>query len=133
MARAVRPPALLLIDEVGTGTDPDEGSALAVAIVDHFRRTGATTIVTTHYNGLKIWASQAEGVRNASVEFDEHTLRPTYRLLLNVAGASAGLEIARRMDVPDGILRAARALMGRDQLQAAEYLKQLKSAADEQQ
>jgi len=132
MSRAVRPPALLLVDEVGTGTDPDEGSALAVAIVDHFRRTGATTIVTTHYNGLKIWASQAEGVRNASVEFDERTLRPTYRLLMGVAGASAGLEIARRMDVPESILESARSLIDKDQLQAGEYLKRLKVAADEQ-
>ena len=132
MSRAVRPPALLLVDEVGTGTDPDEGSALAVAIVDHFRRTGATTIVTTHYNGLKIWASQAEGVRNASVEFDERTLRPTYRLLMGVAGASAGLEIARRMDVPESILESARSLIDKDQLQAGEYLKRLKAAADEQ-
>jgi DNA mismatch repair protein MutS2 len=131
MSRAVRPPALLLIDEVGTGTDPDEGSALAVAIVDHFRQTGATTIVTTHYNGLKIWASQADGVRNASVEFDEGTLRPTYRLLMGVAGASAGLEIARRMDVPESILESARSLIDEDQLQAGEYLKRLKAAADE--
>ena len=132
MSRAVQPPALLLVDEVGTGTDPDEGSALAVAIVDHFRRTGATTIVTTHYNGLKIWASQADGVRNASVEFDERTLRPTYRLLLGVAGASAGLEIARRMDVPESILESARSLIDKDHLQAGEYLKRLKAAADEQ-
>jgi DNA mismatch repair protein MutS2 len=131
MAGVVRPPALLLIDEVGTGTDPDEGSALAVAIVDYFRRTGATTIVTTHYNGLKIWASQAVGVRNASVEFDERTLRPTYRLLMGVAGASAGLEIARRMDVPESILESARGLVDKDQLQAGEYLKRLKAAADE--
>ena len=132
MSRAVQPPALLLVDEVGTGTDPDEGSALAVAIVDHFRRTGATTIVTTHYNGLKIWASQADGVRNASVEFDERTLRPTYRLLLGVAGASAGLEIARRMDVPESILESARSLIDKDHLQAGEYLKRLKAGADEQ-
>jgi DNA mismatch repair protein MutS2 len=131
MCRAVRPPALLLIDEVGTGTDPDEGSALAVAIVDHFLRTGATTIVTTHYNGLKIWASQAEGIRNASVEFDERTLRPTYRLLMGVAGASAGLEIARRMDVPESVLESARGRIDKDQLQAGEYLKRLKAAADE--
>ncbi len=133
MARAVTPPALVLIDEVGTGTDPDEGSALAVAIVEHFRQTGATTIVTTHYNGLKIWASQAESVRNASVEFDERSLRPTYRLILGVAGASAGLEIARRMDVPGSILDSAHGLIDRDQLQAGEYLKRLKAAADEQQ
>ena len=100
MAASVRPPALILIDEVGTGTDPDEGAALGVAIVNYFRRAGATSIATTHYNPLKVWASQVDGVLNASVEFDEQTLRPTYRLIVGVAGASSGLEIARRMNVP---------------------------------
>jgi DNA mismatch repair protein MutS2 len=133
MASSVRPPALILIDEVGTGTDPDEGAALGVAIVDYFRRRGATTIATTHYNPLKIWASQVDGVLNASVEFDERTLRPTYRLIVGVAGASSGLEIARRMNVPAEIIDHAGGLLDPSHKEASDYLKQLKTLVDEQQ
>jgi DNA mismatch repair protein MutS2 len=132
MARRVSPPALVLIDEVGTGTDPDEGAALAVAIVDYFRRAGAATIATTHYNKLKMWASQTAGVLNASVEFDERTLQPTYRLLVGIAGASSGLEIAKRMAVPGEIVDQARALHDPAHSQASDYLKRLKSLVDEQ-
>ena len=132
MAKSVHLPTLVLLDEVGTGTDPDEGSALAVAIVDYFRRAGATTIASTHYPRVKMWASQTAGVRNASVEFDEHTLQPTYRLILGVAGASSGLEIAKRMHVTEDILRAAEALMEPSHAQAREYLQQLKETLDEQ-
>jgi len=132
MATRVEPPALILIDEAGTGTDPDEGAALGVAIVDYFRHKNATTIATTHYNPLKIWASQNEDVLNASVEFDERTLRPTYRLLVGVAGASAGIEIAKRMSVPAQITDDANALLDPIHKQAGEYLKQLKSLVDEQ-
>lgn len=133
MASSVRPPALILIDEVGTGTDPDEGAALGVAIVDYFRLIGATTIATTHYNPLKIWASQVEGVLNASVEFDEQTLRPTYRLIVGVAGASSGLEIARRMNVPSEVIDRAAVLLDPLHRAASDYLKQLKALVDEQQ
>jgi DNA mismatch repair protein MutS2 len=132
IAERAAPPALLLLDEVGTGTDPDEGAALAVAIVDYFRQAGVLTIATTHYNPLKIWASQVHGVLNASVEFDEKTLRPTYRLITGVAGASSGLEIARRMNVPTGILDAAHERVQPEQLQASQYLKRLKALVDEQ-
>lgn len=132
MAVRVSPPALILLDEVGTGTDPDEGAALGVAIVDFFRRAGATTIATTHYNPVKIWASQAAGVLNASVEFDQVTLRPTYRLIVGVAGASAGLEIARRMNLPDDIIAQATSLLDPAHTQASDYLKQLKKLVDEQ-
>lgn len=132
MASSVRPPALILIDEVGTGTDPDEGAALGVAIVDYFRRAGATTIATTHYNPLKVWASQVDGVLNASVEFDERTLRPTYRLIVGVAGASSGLEIARRMNVPNEIIDHAGGLLDPAHKAASDYLKQLKALVDEQ-
>ena len=98
----------MLLDEVGTGTDPEEGSALGVAVVDHFRRVcGAHVIATTHYSGLKMYAGNEDGVLNASVEFDEKTLRPTYRLIVGVAGASSGLEIARRFGVPKTIVDAA--------------------------
>jgi DNA mismatch repair protein MutS2 len=132
MAQNVSPPALVLLDEVGTGTDPDEGAALAIAIVDFFRLAGATTVASTHYPRLKMWSSQTEGVRNASVEFDERTLRPTYRLILDIAGASSGIEIARRMHVPEQILSRAQSLVEPSHAQAREYLRQLKETLDEQ-
>lgn len=132
MAESVRPPSLILLDEVGTGTDPDEGAALAIAIVDYFLRAGAMTIATTHYPRLKMWASQTAAVKNASVEFDEATLRPTYRLILGAAGASSGLEIARRMNVAEEILSEAVALVEPSHAQATEYLRRLKQTLDEQ-
>jgi DNA mismatch repair protein MutS2 len=132
MAESVSPPALILLDEVGTGTDPDEGAALGVAIVDFFRRAGATTIATTHYNPLKTWASQAEGVLNASVEFDEETLRPTYRLIVGVAGSSSGLEIARRMNLRNEIIDEAKEWLSPAHIEASDYLKRLKKLVDEQ-
>jgi DNA mismatch repair protein MutS2 len=131
-AERIQPQALVLLDEVGTGTDPDEGAALAIAIVDYFRLTGATAVVSTHYPRLKMWASQTSGVKNASVEFDERTLRPTYRLILGIAGASSGLEIARRMQVKEAIIMAAKALIEPSNAQAREYLQQLKETLDEQ-
>jgi DNA mismatch repair protein MutS2 len=132
MSEEISPPALILLDEVGTGTDPDEGAALGVSIVDFFHRAGATTIATTHYNPLKIWASQADGVLNASVEFDEVTLKPTYRLIVGVAGASAGIEIARRMKLPDEIIDQATTLLDPSHTQASEYLRQLKKLVDDE-
>ena len=131
MADELRPPALILLDEVGAGTDPDEGAALAIAIIDAFRRAGAVTLASTHYPRLKIWASEIDGVRNASVEFDERALRPTYRLLLDVAGASSGIEIARRMNIPKEILDAALEFTDPDHAAAREYLRRLKEALDE--
>jgi DNA mismatch repair protein MutS2 len=125
-------PALVLLDEVGTGTDPEEGSALGVAVVDHFRRMcGAHVIATTHYSGLKMYAGNEEGVLNASVEFDEKTLRPTYRLVVGVAGASSGLEIARRFGVPEGIVQNAMRSVADSSLQASEYLRRIKREAEE--
>jgi DNA mismatch repair protein MutS2 len=125
-------PALVLLDEVGTGTDPEEGSALGVAVVDHFRRTcGAHVIATTHYSGLKMYAGNEEDVVNASVEFDEKTLRPTYRLLVGVAGASSGLEIARRFGVPGPIVDNAMRSVKDSSLQASEYLRRIKREAEE--
>ena len=125
-------PALVLLDEVGTGTDPEEGSALGVAVVDHFRRAcGAHVIATTHYSGLKMYAGNEEGVINASVEFDEKTLRPTYRLVVGVAGASSGLEIARRFGVPGPIVENARRSVTDSSLQASEYLRRIKREAED--
>jgi DNA mismatch repair protein MutS2 len=132
MIELCQAPALVLLDEVGTGTDPEEGSALGVAVVDHFRRAGGVQVIaTTHYSGLKMYAANEEGVLNASVEFDEKTLQPTYRLIVGVAGASSGLEIARRFGVPDEIVNEASTLVKDSSLQAAEYLNRIKREADE--
>ena len=132
MIEICEPPALVLLDEVGTGTDPEEGSALGVAVVDHFRRVcHAHVIATTHYSGLKMYAGNEAGVINASVEFDEKTLRPTYRLLVGLAGASSGLEIARRFGVPKGIVDAAVSSVKDSSLQASEYLRRIKRESEE--
>src|SRR5207247_1764405 len=85
-------PALVLLDEVGTGTDPEEGSALGVAVVDHFRRRGAHVLATTHYAGLKIYAANEPGVVSASVEFDEKTVRASCGTAVCVGGAASGWE-----------------------------------------
>ena len=125
-------PALVLLDEAGTGTDPEEGSALGVAVVDHFRRAcGAHVIATTHYSGLKMYAAQEEGVLNASVEFDERTLRPTYRLLVGVAGSSSGLEIARRFNLPEEVVESAAARVDEQTRLAGEYLRRIQREAEE--
>jgi DNA mismatch repair protein MutS2 len=127
MMRECVVPALVLLDEAGTGTDPDEGSALGVAIVDHFRRGGAQVIASTHYRGLKAYAANDEKVINASVEFDEKTLQPTYRLLIGMAGASSGIEIARRFGIGQEVVDQAREQLD-DSTRAAEvYLRKLQS------
>ncbi len=121
-----RSPALVLLDEVGTGTDPDEGSALGVAIVDYFRKNcGAQVIASTHYRGLKIYAANDENVINASVEFDEKTLQPTYRLLVGLAGASSGIEIARRFGIRDDVIETARQNLDISAQEAENYLHKL--------
>ncbi|HKS08409.1 MAG TPA: Smr/MutS family protein [Pyrinomonadaceae bacterium] len=131
MIELCEPPALVLLDEVGTGTDPEEGSALGVAVVDHFRRVcNAHIIATTHYSGLKMYAGNETGVLNASVEFNEKTLQPTYRLIVGVAGASSGLEIARRFGVPKAIVDAAVGAVKDSSLQATEYLRRIKREAE---
>ncbi len=132
MIEICRAPALVLLDEVGTGTDPEEGSALGVAVVDHFRKAcGARVMATTHYGGLKMYAANDEGVLNASVEFDEKTLRPTYRLIVGVAGSSSGLEIARRFGIADEIITAASVSVKDSSRQATEYLRRIKDEAQE--
>ena len=125
-------PALVLLDEVGTGTDPEEGSALGVAVVDHFRKAcGAQVMATTHYSGLKMYAANEAGVLNASVEFDEKTLQPTYRLIVGVAGSSSGLEIARRFGIPGSVTNVALELVKDSSRQASEYLRRIKREAEE--
>ncbi|MEP6718035.1 MAG: Smr/MutS family protein [bacterium] len=131
MIELCKAPALVLLDEVGTGTDPEEGSALGVAVVDHFRKAGgAQVMATTHYSGLKMYAGNEEGVLNASVEFDEKTLRPTYRLIVGVAGSSSGLEIARRFGIPDKVIDLALQSVKDSTRQSAEYLRRIKREAE---
>src|SRR5207253_10172482 len=127
---AIRP-ALVLLDEVGTGTDPEEGSALGVAVVDHFKRRGAHVLATTHYSGLKMYAASERGVLNASVEFDEKTLQPTYRLLVGIAGSSSGLEIAQRFGIPLELIDRANEQVKNSSRDAIEYLRRIKREADE--
>ncbi|HVF47719.1 MAG TPA: Smr/MutS family protein [Pyrinomonadaceae bacterium] len=128
MMRECVSPSLVLLDEAGTGTDPEEGSALGVAIVDHFRRKcGAHVIASTHYRGLKMYAANDENVVNASVEFDEKTLRPTYRLLLGLAGASSGIEIARRFGIDQAVIDAARENLDISAQDAEAYLRRLQT------
>ncbi|HKO63482.1 MAG TPA: endonuclease MutS2 [Pyrinomonadaceae bacterium] len=132
MTKLCEPPALVLLDEVGTGTDPEEGSALGVAVVDYFRRVcKAQVMVTTHYGGLKMYAGNEAGVINASVEFDEKTLRPTYRLLVGIAGSSSGLEIARRFGIPDEVIDVALTSVTDSTRQASEYLRRIKQESQE--
>ncbi|MGQ0762928.1 MAG: endonuclease MutS2 [Acidobacteriota bacterium] len=123
--------SLVLLDEVGTGTDPEEGSALGVAVVDHFKQRGAHVLATTHYSGLKMYAANEPGVLNASVEFDERTLRPTYRLLVGVAGSSSGLDIAQRFGIPTDIIAGANEHVRQSSRAATEYLRRIKREAEE--
>lgn len=102
------PKDLVLLDELGSGTDPEEGSALAVAILDDFRKKGPLMMVSTHYNELKNYAYHTDGIENGHVEFDERTLKPTYRLHIGVAGSSHALSIASRLGLRKDIVDAAR-------------------------
>jgi DNA mismatch repair protein MutS2 len=131
MIESLRAPALVLLDEIGTGTDPDEGAALGIAVLERLKSEGAYVVATTHYNRLKIYASNTPGVANAAVEFDEETLEPTYRLVTGLAGASSGIEIARRLGLQREVADAASELMSATDREAAEYLKRLKAATDE--
>src|SRR5215203_6092649 len=126
MMRQCKAPSLVLLDEAGTGTDPEEGSALGVAIVDHFRRKcNAQVIASTHYRGLKIYAANDPQVVNASVEFDEKTLQPTYKLLLGLAGASSGIEIARRFGILPEVIGVARENLDVSAQDAESYIRKL--------
>src|SRR5260221_1363066 len=108
MDRGLVTPALVLLDEVGSGTDPIEGGALGVAIVDHFRRRGATVIATSHYDQLKTYASTTEGVASAAFGFELTTFAPTYQLIYGSPGRSLALEIAGRLGLNPSVVTAAR-------------------------
>jgi DNA mismatch repair protein MutS2 len=121
----VRPPALVLLDELGTGTDPAEGAALGTAILEELRSRGILTVVTTHLNGLKRYACQTEGVLNASVEFEQANLRPTYRLIHGIPGNSSGIDMAQRLGLPEPIVDRARRLVSNKEQEIARYAQAL--------
>ena len=119
------PAALVLIDELGSATDPDEGAALAVAIAEHFLHSGAFSILSTHHTSLKIYGETTPGVVNASVGFNAQTLAPTYELRQGVPGASAGINIASRLGLAPEIIAAARARMTTQALDIGAFLDRL--------
>jgi DNA mismatch repair protein MutS2 len=122
MERALTLPALVLLDEAGAGTDPVEGGALAMAIIEHFRLRGATVIATTHYDSLKSYASTTEGVVPAGFGFDPKTFAPTYRLNYGSPGSSLAFEIATRLGLATSIIERARAHRTERESQLAEHL-----------
>lgn len=122
---------LVLLDELGAGTDPEEGAALAIAIVEYLLERGATVIATTHHGPLKLYAHQREGVQNASVEFDEETLAPTYELSIGVPGRSNAIAIARRLGMPGEVLERAQASIAPEKAELDSLLKDLQRQRDE--
>ena len=125
MALDVTPDSLVLLDELGAATDPEEGGALGVAIVEHFRAAGACTLVSTHLMALKIYGAGRGGVVNGSMGFDETTLEPTFQLRLGLPGKSAGLEIATRLGMPEDIMRRARHSLSDRERDVTQFLGEL--------
>jgi len=131
MAGEIEGPGLVLLDEVGSGTDPEEGAVLGAAIIDFFRRRGAVVLATTHQQGIKAYASHTAGVTNGSMEFDEESLRPLYRLRSGVPGRSGGLDMAERLGLPGEIVRQARGLLPRQREILDSYLRALQSLQED--
>jgi DNA mismatch repair protein MutS2 len=125
ISRAATAHSLVLLDELGSATDPEEGAALAVAIAEHFLRLGCFTLISTHHTSLKVFAANSAGAVNAAVGFDEHTLQPTYELKLGVAGASAGINIAQQLGLNPEIIRSARSRLGTLAHDVGEFLDRL--------
>jgi DNA mismatch repair protein MutS2 len=123
--------SLILVDEMGTGTAPEEGAALAVALLEEFRTRHSLTIATTHHDRLKSYASTTPGIVNAAMEFDEVNLRPTYRLLIGVPGTSSGIEIARRLGLPSRIVEHAQASLTPESREARDLIAYLHRSRDE--
>ena len=123
--------SLILVDEMGTGTAPEEGAALAVALLEEFRNLHALTIATTHHDRLKSYASTTPGLVNAAMEFDQEHLRPTYRLLVGVPGTSSGIEIARRLGLPERVVEYAQASLSPESREARDLIAYLHRSRDQ--
>lgn len=131
IAQMASPRSLVLLDELGSATDPEEGAALAVAISGHFLRSRAWSIISTHLTSLKVYAANNPGVRNAAVGFNEQTLAPTYELRLGVPGASAGINIAQRLGLDPQIVAAARSQLNTQTQDIASFLDRLHQQLEE--
>ena len=131
MLEAATPNSLVLVDEMGTGTAPEEGAALAVALLEEFRAKNCIVLATTHHDRLKTYASTTPGVVNAAVEFDDVNLRPTYRLMVGVPGGSSGIAIAKRLGLATGIIERARSLLTPESREAADLIAYLHRSRDE--
>ncbi len=125
ISRTATANSLVLLDELGSATDPEEGAALAVAIAEHFRRIGCLTVISTHHTSLKVFGANTPGVVNSSVGFDEATLQPTYELKIGVPGASAGINIAQRLGLNPSIIEAARSKLGTQARDVGQFLDSL--------
>ncbi|HEX3820282.1 MAG TPA: endonuclease MutS2 [Candidatus Sulfotelmatobacter sp.] len=125
ISRTATADSLVLLDELGSATDPEEGASLAVAIAAHFGRIGGITIISTHHTSLKVYGANTSGVLNASVGFDESTLQPTYELKVGVPGASAGINIAQRLGLNPSIIEDARAKLSTQSRDVNQFLDKL--------
>ena len=125
ISRSATPDSLVLLDELGSATDPEEGAALAVAIAEHFRQLGCMSVISTHHTSLKVYGTNTPNVVNAAVGFDEATLQPTYELKIGVPGASAGINIAQRLGLNPAIINSARDRMGSQFQDVARFLDRL--------
>ena len=131
MTRDLARPSLVLLDEVGAGTDPTEGGALGVAIVEHFRRAGAMVVATTHHGLMKAYAQSTPGVASGSFGYDPASYRPTYRLTLGAPGRSLALEMAERLGLPAEVVADARSRRDDKERQAEALLARLETEAAE--
>ena len=131
ISRTATPQSLVLLDELGSATDPEEGAALAVAIAGYFGQIGCMTVISTHHTSLKVYGANTPGVINASVGFNEATLQPTYELKIGVPGASAGINIAQRLGLNPAIIQSARSRLGTQARDVGEFLDRLHASLRE--
>jgi DNA mismatch repair protein MutS2 len=125
ISRAATKNSLVLLDELGSATDPEEGAALAVAIAEYFLKVGCMSVISTHHTSLKVYGANTNGVINASVGFDETTLQPTYELKIGVPGASAGINIAQRLGLNSAMITSARSRLGSQTQDVGRFLDRL--------